>query len=1056
MNQCDYKTAVELFSVLGIDTQKDSDLSRGYFILSLYNKLPVDERGYYANDSICTKFEKLMDRYQIEYFETSGEDNEIIYSNVDLLRDLLQRNNLFDARAFFSVFSPWIVADWDAYVGLQSGDKKDGIALVVLVKLLQWHEKFAMEESPFGLDLKSFYGSSKEISEYWTTVLKLSEIQFYDYWNAVFFYNCANIPVKTNGNISKAIASYKQYFLPMKKLLDDYCDINKNRNMLEHAFNPWKVRADKNHSPIESGVTAEETLYNMSAFKIRNEKATDVIRSAFYSNSRNDSAFECSYLFDQFASNISQESRVLIVNPSPDFILKCMSDKHCSSLSYLYFSVPDNIVAMCYSKEFSRESFISYEDISKLSGIDRVLIMSRDHPIERLNDLLSALSVCNPDALVLAVLPSAAFESAQNLAKDICVKEDCNIDKLLILPNKITHSNPRKKVLLFIRKGSNNPPLDTILFYEALSDSKGQILYIHKEHWCISTDVFYEGRSTILSLKKEAEKKRNLPIGGKETRDQARVYRFSKEIQLCYTILTKRKNRFAGKAYYCEIQRSESRRQRGKRLTVIIEKGLRCETEGEVLKQMETVPFDERVTPYIVKDVCSAYASDMELISMKTLWFCCRDKLLKSSKYDEEIAKKIFCTDSQELAEICPSSAYESDFCYAMSRLFNSDAQSVPLKLWRQVDIILETAVSEKYIHFNPLAGLMRKLSSQATEEQREVRNALTKKTFTLEEEGKILAFISAETKIRFGPKPAKRYEVESIWLVSAIRLFTGMVVKEICALKWSDFIKVPGMDSYQFLVSKRLSDDGRVAVNLPPDDCKKFRRVPVTHALAAMLIARKQYLSEVRMMPGEQILEMPIILCKEPDEGPLKDFSKYYCKPRVATEQCKAVIAAVDVQKLLLLLPDDEGELETDISKPQGDIFRSNFKYRANHTCFFTRGEINYMLGIEPPNTFSRHYCDYTNDFIQCAIAQKLQRWTALHPILTHIRNSCTCQTVIMKRQSTDICGPVSTGNSAMDIFMEIPVACGGGTLDIEIESNHGYSGNLTFYTDGGKENDE
>jgi hypothetical protein len=43
------------------------------------------------------------------------------------------------------------------------------------------------------------------------------------------------------------------------------------------------------------------------------------------------------------------------------------------------------------------------------------------------------------------------------------------------------------------------------------------------------------------------------------------------------------------------------------------------------------------------------------------------------------------------------------------------------------------------------------------------------------------------------------------------------------------------------------------------------------------------------------------------------------------------------------------------------------------------TRGEINYLLGITAPDTYSKHYCDYTNDAIQFSITKKIERWVSL-----------------------------------------------------------------------------
>ena len=69
-------------------------------------------------------------------------------------------------------------------------------------------------------------------------------------------------------------------------------------------------------------------------------------------------------------------------------------------------------------------------------------------------------------------------------------------------------------------------------------------------------------------------------------------------------------------------------------------------------------------------------------------------------------------------------------------------------------------------------------------------------------------------------------------------------------------------------------------------------------------------------------------------------------------------------------------GQKSTDINKYGSDRFRSNFMYRATQTCLLSEAELNYVLGKRLPTTFARHYCDYTNDFAQTIIANKLERW--------------------------------------------------------------------------------
>ena len=43
------------------------------------------------------------------------------------------------------------------------------------------------------------------------------------------------------------------------------------------------------------------------------------------------------------------------------------------------------------------------------------------------------------------------------------------------------------------------------------------------------------------------------------------------------------------------------------------------------------------------------------------------------------------------------------------------------------------------------------------------------------------------------------------------------------------------------------------------------------------------------------------------------------------------------------------------------------------------TRGEINYLLGLEQEDTYAKHYFDYTNDALQYQMLRKLIRWSVL-----------------------------------------------------------------------------
>lgn len=659
-----------LFSELGIDTYSDADLARGCFIFLLANTLAA---GGTPTEEFITGgvFKDHLDEYQVEPFKATGPAEDTLYC-LRKLDGILKIYGLFDFRVFFGGLAPWAVSDWEAYHSNFNESHSEVLKCAALVYLLKCQASYAPGPAVFG-DPASLYGSRPEIAAYWNENLGLSKELFAACWNAVFFYKLIGIQTKMNGIIKNAIDMYRQYHVPMTKLLSDYSDVKRySEDLNEFSYNWVYLNKRKRGIPVESGMTVDETVFEFAAFYLQEERATDIIRAAFYPKSRNDSGFECSFLLGQFADILSEATKVLIVNPSPDFILKWRADKRFTSCNTC-FAVPDKTVAACYRHEFRGVRFLPFKDIQKLDSVERVLIMSRDYPIDKLDDLLVSLSVCSETAQVLAVLPNAYIDSTRESFDEKLKDNNCIINKMLIIAPAATNSSPRKKVLLHLEKERDAAPHQTIPLYTSFCDKSGQF-HIRNEHWDIPGDALFLGNKTILALQKNAEKEKANPSGEILRRNTANTYSFSREISIFYTIQKNRKQRFGGKAYYCETPGPENKnRRRGRRLTEIIEKGLRAKTESEVLAGLENIPFDPRVDPQIVRDICSAYADKTDTLSLKTIWFICRRYLLKNRRYDESAAKRLFCGECKELSDIVPSLAAYSPASGQGSHLIRPD-----------------------------------------------------------------------------------------------------------------------------------------------------------------------------------------------------------------------------------------------------------------------------------------------------------------------------------------------------------------------------------------------
>ena len=100
------------------------------------------------------------------------------------------------------------------------------------------------------------------------------------------------------------------------------------------------------------------------------------------------------------------------------------------------------------------------------------------------------------------------------------------------------------------------------------------------------------------------------------------------------------------------------------------------------------------------------------------------------------------------------------------------------------------------------------------------------------------------------------------------------------------------------------------------------------------------------------------------------------YCKPSALAKKCKEAVTQLNINQRYIVLPEEGNEIITDINSYNGDIFRTNFRNKALNEAGFEADELAYYMGIKKPDTFSQHYCDYTNDYVQLQMAKKIERW--------------------------------------------------------------------------------
>ncbi len=839
------------------------------------------------------------------------------------------------------------------------------------------------------------------------------------------------IPVKTNGTIKAAIETYRKLNIPMRKLLTDYLIVLSNHSELREALNPWRdYHIGKVRGRIETGVSVEETALEFAAMNLKKQLPTDVIRSAYYAaKDRNDSGLECGFLLPEFLETVDFEEAIMVVNPSPDMLIaveECR--KGCSN----YYVVTDKTVADLYKNQFPESYFFAVDEISEEITVDRMLIVNRDFPVERTSELVKWVEKC--EKRVYAYIPHSYLENAEMGAFKLLEKCRMSIFEIIIIPTAACVSTPRKKCLVKLEKDY----CGDISLKNADYFDEEKLIEIPDLSHDISQSDLWKRTETLNRWWNILEKEECIKLST-EKYDKSSIYQFSQEIELTYSIYANKDNRYAGKAWYRELKNADTQK-RGKRVTPIIEKGLRAKTEEEIINELWKVVFDERVYPYIRLEVDKHFIQRGKTVSLKTLWFFCKPMIEHKTDYDESVMRELFVNDG-DLGGFNAEEQTDMELITLLSDTIGIDKKDIPTRYINQINLIFECAKKNKYIKMNPLADLMRSIRHRASDRQNDIRQIMSKKHFTDEEEMKIFDFLCE--KVTWHGNEYHKYVVDGLALAALIRLFTGMATREVCALYWSDFQEIEGAKEYQFSVVKYCEKDGKITSYSSKEIWKRFRLVPITKPLRVILLQRRDYLKGLGYHETE-LAEMPIICAREIFKYEYKP--NRVTKPTKVAEYCRELLKVAEIPEQMLVLPDSENEMVTDIYKYNGDIFLSNLRMHLNHDCKFTIGESNSMIGMEGIDTFSRHYCDYGHDLIQYGMIHKMCRWSSKYEAkLLWLRRGSASYKQISK--SGEIKSPNYITDCAMMVFEIHSKDKENQNIKMEIDCNFGANVEIRSY---------
>ena len=933
-----------------------------------------------------------------------------------------------DYITFFNAISPNIVSSWTILEKLFPAIPQMLTALFMIL-----------------CDAKELLGTPDVIAlnpfdSYWArestyNTLGIDADNYFNLWCSIHFTQLYQ-PIKTvSAPIRRSMKAYRDHNVPYQKLLNDYALAQKHRDDLKVAINPWQHLPDNLTPNIERGMTTDEALFNAAAWPIRYVNATELVQALFYKG-RDDADIECSFILHELLTEVRDSKKILVVNPSPSFLVEYNNQALPDHIQTM-FSVVDDTLRDIYALQFPSYKFCSIPNLSSLSpDYDFLLILARDY---NLSELAPAYSLCAQNARIMAFLPQKCIATKQ---KDIAVFpiDDVHIDKIIEIPGDVTNSRNRRKMLIYANYGDIYAVEQFQLLFGACDQNR--------THFVVQTPTYNIPVSWLnerMWLKQLQRKYTDqLHAGVVRHPESYKEYAFSKEITICYNPLPNRKNRYSAEAYYRALLRPhEQNRKRGDKLVPATEKGLRSSDEADLMHRLEFVALRDEFASIITQDIIDYYRERPEALSLKTIWYCCREPLCRTLSYREDIAVELFCGNNQTLSQLIPFSSDIDAFVSSMELLF-SDKETNKNKYWIQLNLILNIAKREGFIAENPLASHTSVIAQLARSEMKEVRRNLVKNSFTYDQEAKMLAFLLEP----IGDNHISRCICESKWLIGAIRLFTGMPVREACALQWMHFREIEHFGTYQLHILQHMNNENKIVSLIGYHNQRKLRKIPLAPLLAHILLARLEHLLSHYDYSIEEVMEQPIILSKEPTNRHPNTLD--FCTRNAAKEVSKIILQKAEIPEKKITLLEGDMQFEEDLNAVTSDLFYNNFQHRAFHTCNITEGMIAYISGIQAPITFDKSYGDYKNSFVQHGLVIALNNWTYRHTCPFTDTQSTTHRTVnILGRDYYEVVAPSPLGCAAANLIITPTSTQTLEDILVEISCNHGVTGNAIAFAE-------
>lgn len=760
--------------------------------------------------------------------------------------------------------------------------------------------------------------------------------------------------------------------IPPAEFLEDYSIVYSGARITQQAWQHW------DNIMLDPQLKKRDLPYLNALFALRNEPPNSVIQALLCPISKNgmfsdDYGIEASYVLNTILSISLNARNILIIHPTP-FFVTALNKTNLSNTATTFFMPNDVICRLLANDAFPLQHYVSKLDEN--SKFDIIVYFGN-----RSDDTLDMFTpFAHENTTILLFCPEVTFLKNTFLSglKDNRIQ----LQSVTSIPPGLSDSKPKKKVLALGHMRCNQRS-DDIKFY-SIKDLGNDTFYIKTHPFPLSMEELFRTKTFLQLIKSKEIPTTEIPAKKPTT---TKIYDFSREIKICYTLLPERHNRYCARAFYKSAEnyfprnpsdsrptKSSDRKPRIDRsLTPITERGLRAKSAAAVIARLELRVFDEDFYPVIMDDIVRNFRECPESLSLKTIWFLTYHALRHTLTYDHQKAIEIFCSnDSQPLSSLIPAQCTEQHF-HAL--IDETDHTS-----WFLINSILSKAVEMHILPFNSVSNAQPIVESRLYPGKRILRSQFVNPSFTWPQERRIVEYIFRTDPATGYPK----YVENSQWLGIAIRLFTGMNTREVGALQWEQFVYDETHNFHILYIIQHLNDANEPISNAEFHNAKSHRKFPCPTLLATILNQRLEYIRSTFSYSNDEIKKHPIVLKSEYPRTRKSSFTPRFSSRKDLRGTVQAALSIANIQQELVSISDRDSTIEIDLNQFSGDRFSAHFRSRAYHICGLSEGELSYICGIKPTAVVDDNYADFSINLVQHRIMYSLDQWVSAYTIPT------------------------------------------------------------------------